>query len=192
MYYVLMENANGLPAGKGDASMSRSSWCMSFCTRAVDHNSQGYSLVELLIVVAIFITIAAIAIPSYSGMIDRAHEVAAMGDIKQMQFEIECYFISAGIYPESLATVKLDDRLDPWGRPYQYFRIAGAAAGKGKGKGKSDGARKDKNLHPLNSDYDLYSKGHDGDSSLPLTAKQSRDDIIRANNGGFIGVASNY
>jgi general secretion pathway protein G len=44
----------------------------------------------------------------------------------------------------------------------------------------------------LNSDYDLYSMGEDGESVPPLTAKQSRDDIIRANNGGFIGLAADY
>ena len=53
-------------------------------------------------------------------------------------------------------------------------------------------ARKDHSLHPLNSTYDLYSKGKDGDSQSPLTAPASRDDIIRANDGGYIGVASGY
>ena len=45
---------------------------------------------------------------------------------------------------------------------------------------------------PLNSDFDLYSMGPDGQTATPLTAKASRDDIVRANNGGFIGVASDY
>jgi general secretion pathway protein G len=44
----------------------------------------------------------------------------------------------------------------------------------------------------LNSTYDLYSKRKDGQSSSPLTAKASRDDIIRANDGGYIGLASAY
>jgi general secretion pathway protein G len=44
----------------------------------------------------------------------------------------------------------------------------------------------------LNSDYDLYSKGRDGRSVSPLTAKASRDDVIRASNGGFIGLGANY
>jgi general secretion pathway protein G len=52
--------------------------------------------------------------------------------------------------------------------------------------------REDKNLHPLNSDLDLYSIGPDGKTNLPLTAKASHDDIIRANDGGYFGVASNY
>jgi general secretion pathway protein G len=52
--------------------------------------------------------------------------------------------------------------------------------------------RKDRNLVPINSDYDLYSVGPDGDSSLPLTAATSRDDIVRANDGRFIGKAEDY
>jgi len=52
--------------------------------------------------------------------------------------------------------------------------------------------RKDHNLVPLNTDYDLYSMGPDGNSVGPLTAKASRDDIIRANNGSYIGPAANY
>ena len=34
--------------------------------------------------------------------------------------------------------------------------------------------------------------GKDGDSKAPLTAQASRDDIIRANDGGYIGLASGY
>jgi len=45
---------------------------------------------------------------------------------------------------------------------------------------------------PINSDYDLYSKGPDGLSLKPLTAAPSRDDIVRANNGSFIGIAADY
>ena len=73
---------------------------------------------------------------------------------------------------------------DPWGNDYQYLNIA-----KEKGKGK---LRKDKNLVPINSDFDLYSMGPDGSSVAPLTARASRDDIVRANDGGFVGLAGNF
>jgi general secretion pathway protein G len=52
--------------------------------------------------------------------------------------------------------------------------------------------RKDRSLHPLNTDFDLYSLGADGRSVAPLTAKQSHDDIIRANNGGYYGYGEDY
>ena len=47
-------------------------------------------------------------------------------------------------------------------------------------------------LVPLNSDYDLYSMGKDGVSSPPITAKPSQDDVIRASNGSYVGLASNF
>jgi len=53
-------------------------------------------------------------------------------------------------------------------------------------------ARKDHFLVPLNSDYDLYSVGKDGESRAPLSAPQSADDVIRANDGAYIGLAANY
>lgn len=131
-------------------------------------------------------TLLGIAIPSYSEMVNTARIVAAIGDIKQMQSEIEGYRICNGFFPKTLNDAGLADRVDPWGRPFQYLKIAGEK------KSKVGGCRKDKNLVPLNSDYDLYSLGRDGSSVPPLTAQSSRDDIIRANNGGFIGLARNY
>ncbi|MEE9392158.1 MAG: hypothetical protein V3W41_06610 [Planctomycetota bacterium] len=53
-------------------------------------------------------------------------------------------------------------------------------------------AKRDRNLWPLNTDYDLYSLGRDGKSSRLLSSPESQDDIIRANNGQFIGLASEY
>jgi len=145
---------------------------------------RGYSLVELLIVVAIISIIAGIAIPSYREMVNNAQIVSAIADIKQISNEITLFRMTNKRYPASLQEVGLDGRLDPWGRPYVYLLIVGL-----KNKG---AVRKDHNLIPLNSDYDLYSCGRDGGSSSPITAKQSHDDIIRANNGGFIGLATNY
>ena len=52
--------------------------------------------------------------------------------------------------------------------------------------------RKDKNLNPLNTDYDLYSVGKEGATASALTAKSSRDDIVRANDGAFIGRGEDY
>jgi general secretion pathway protein G len=52
--------------------------------------------------------------------------------------------------------------------------------------------RKDKNLIPINSDFDLFSMGPDGMSTSPLTANISRDDIVRGRNGDFYGVAVDY
>jgi general secretion pathway protein G len=45
---------------------------------------------------------------------------------------------------------------------------------------------------PINSDYDLYSEGKDGNSAPPLGAAQSLDDVVRANDGGYVGLAANF
>ena len=75
--------------------------------------------------------------------------------------------------PLNLAGVTI--QTDPWGNPYQFLNFSTV---------NDNGAkRKDKNLVPLNTDYDLYSTGTDGRSVSPLTAGHSRDEIVRANNG---------
>jgi general secretion pathway protein G len=40
--------------------------------------------------------------------------------------------------------------------------------------------------------FDLYSMGPDGDSKAAFTARASRDDIVRASNGSFIGPVSEF
>jgi len=141
-----------------------------------------------MIVIGIIATLAAIAVPTYTGFIYRAQIIKAVSDIQGMGKAIRGAGIDGGIYPMSLADVDGEDFsevLDPWGNPYQYLNIAQGGPGKGT-------VRKDKFLVPLNTDFDLYSMGRDGESAAPLTAKASRDDIIRANNGGYVGPAVDY
>lgn len=52
--------------------------------------------------------------------------------------------------------------------------------------------RKDKFLFPLNSDYDLFSLGINGITKVALGHFESLDDVIRANDGGYFGLASHY
>jgi general secretion pathway protein G len=49
--------------------------------------------------------------------------------------------------------------------------------------------RKDRNLQPSNTDFDLYGLVQDGDSKGSLNAKFSRGDILLADEGPFIGAA---
>ncbi len=146
----------------------------------------GFNLLELLIVLSLVGVLATIAYPSYTYYVDKAHNAEAAADVVTIAQAIERFYVVSGRYPDSLAEIALDGMLDPWGDPYQYLRIYGGGL---KGKGK---LRKDKSLVPVNSDFDLYSMGKDGASAAPFTAKAGRDDIVRANNGRYIGPAADY
>lgn len=145
---------------------------------------RGFTLVELVLLVAIIGIIAGIAVPSYSSYIKKAKIKQAVADLKTISLEIEMFKAGNPGLPANLATVPGINLIDPWGNPYQYLNFETV-----KGKGKM---RKDRFLVPINSDYDLYSMGEDGRSVPPLTAKSSRDDIIRANDGQYVGLAEKY
>ena len=149
-----------------------------------DRATAGFTLVEILIASAVVGVLLAIAIPAYDRYRERAKVLQAVGEIGAMAVAIETYFVDARTYPDHLGQVGFGTRLDPWGWPYQYYNLQ-----QKKGNG---GARKDKKLAPLNSDFDLYSLGKDGDSQGPLNAKVSRDDVVRARDGKFIGLATDF
>ncbi len=52
--------------------------------------------------------------------------------------------------------------------------------------------RRDRYMFPINTDYDLFSLGPDHQTSVSLGVRHSLDDVIRANNGGYFGPASDY
>lgn len=52
--------------------------------------------------------------------------------------------------------------------------------------------RRDSNLFPLNSDFDLYSLGPDGKTCSRISIGAGLDDVIRANDGLYYGLASEY
>ena len=146
--------------------------------------SGGFSLVELMIVAMMIATLVAISVPIYARALDQARMTHAVAEIHTLFKEIFLYDTLNGELPDTLADIDRAQLRDPWGNPYEYLNFANV-----NGKGQM---RKDHFLVPLNSRYDLYSKGPDGQSQPPLTAKASRDDVILANDGGFVGPASQY
>ncbi len=154
----------------------------------------GFTMIELLIVLAIVGTLLAIALPMLRTAVDKARIARAIGDIGAIQTDIASFEAGGTGLPETLADIGRGALLDPWGTLYQYlnFHIEEGSPGKGKGAPPPPGARRDRFLVPINSTYDLYSMGKDGKSVIGLTAKDSRDDIVRAADGGFIGLAVKY
>ena len=148
--------------------------------------NKAYTLIELALVTLIIGLMYSTISPVYFNIVEEAKVDEGVGGIEDIAKDIDQYLEDNGNLPDSLIIIYGYLPLDPWGNPYEYLRIDG---GSFKGKGK---LRKDKNLVPINSDYDLYSKGPDGMSVSPLTGNSSKDDIVRGRNGNYFGVATDY
>ncbi len=146
----------------------------------------GFTLLELVVIIAIIGILASIGIPSYYTYLEKARVTRAIAEVRMLEMEIRIWEEDNGSLPETLEEIGRGDLLDPWGNPYQYLNFATI---KGQGVGKK---RKDHNVVPINDFFDLYSMGRDGKSQAPLTANASYDDIIRAHNGRYIGLVSEY
>jgi general secretion pathway protein G len=134
-------------------------------------------------VLAILSVLVAIALPSYQGYQYKAQVKLAAADIVEIQLSLEKYQVVQYSYPEFLTEIN-ENRLDPWGNAYRFVNFETVD-----GFGKN---RKDKNLKPLNSHYDLYSMGKDGLTATNLANQDAWDDVILALDGAFIGLAEDF
>lgn len=240
---------------------------------SLHRRQQGFTVIELAIVMVIVGALAGLAVPTYLGYLDKARLARCIAEIRYISRAIDSYKVDYDVFPDTLAEAGAGDIVDPWGNPYAYLNIAALTlpgSGSGGGSGGTGGSggsspsggaspsstpapspsgsggsaapsrtttpshsgaggggsfspashgasptsfwfepasayaaapvnshrpsqpRKDRFLHPINSDYDLYSMGKDGESVEPLTAKKSHDDVIRANDGSFVGLAVEF
>lgn len=253
-------------------------------------HTDGFSLIELMLAISIVGVLAALAIPNYLDFIEKARVARAISELHALTKDIKGFALSSGAYPNSLADIGRSTMPDPWGSPYQYYRIncgtvdeiinlaklklrrkngprvipavhplssqndwhtafaqiqssdrpvhgqlvagggasgsggvgsgttgasgaggatgnatgntnqtggggaggAGAIGGGGPPCGGVGGARKDRFLVPINSDFDVYSMGKNRDTVAPLNPPKSQDDVIRASDGGYYGLARNF
>lgn len=147
----------------------------------------GFTLLELMIALCVLGLLMAIALPAYTRVIDNLKVDKTRQDLLVIAGKIQSYRNSHDFkLPMSLDDLTNIPTLDPWKNPYRYLNFSAPIPGiKGK-------IRKDHNLHPINTEFDLYSAGPDGDSVAPLTSAKSRDDIVYARDGGFVGKAEDF
>jgi general secretion pathway protein G len=160
---------------------------LSFGRKKEERFNKALTLIELLITIAILGTLSAIAVPTYTGYMDKQRNITAIVDIKNIESQIERFNALSGRPPNDFAEANIPAKNDPWGRPYQYLRIQGVDW-----NGIKHLVRWDKHDKPLNHDYDLYSIGKDGKTDVKLFKQDAFDDILRCNGGTYVGVASEY
>ncbi len=200
--------------------------------------ANGFSLVEMTVVMSIMTIMVLMAVPIYSSAMDVAEETTAIEDIKAISSAVDTFRMNNGELPKTLVQIGMNNKKDPWGRFYVYKTIESPSDGHGGGHGgghasmpainptyekNKDGsvsvdfdgdgvvdlvvsdlsaeiidkvarARKflDATNTPVNTDYDLYSMGPDGDSAEKLTSPENQDDIIRGRNGDFVDRVERY
>ncbi len=129
------------------------------CAR--NHTPRGFTLIELIVVIAIIATLAGVVAPSLFGNVSEARRVAARAQFDIFGLALDAYRLDLGRYPsteEGLAALRLapmdprersqwrgpylrqDVPPDPWGRAWVY-----RSTGSGDWSG-----------------YDLHSFGRDG------------------------------
>jgi general secretion pathway protein G len=154
-------------------------------------SSHGFTLIELLMVFAISVVLASVSFSYYNRYVQKAQLLAVVNDIRFLEREIKTYEMVYEKLPPSLATIGEQNYLDRWGRPFQYMRIQDAYDFMGPELGKGE-QRKDRYMNPVNTDFDLYSLGPDGETSAQFTSDKGKDDIVRANNGDYCGLAADH
>ncbi len=152
---------------------------------SIARSRAGYSLVEVLAVLAIAGLLAGLGFPRLRGSLERARVARAVGDLRAIQADLMAIESQGQPLPPTLDAIGRGAMRDPWGRAYVYLPFP-------PGRRVPPGARRDRFLVPVNSTFDLYSLGRDGQSAPPFTAAPSLDDVVRANDGGYLGLAANY
>jgi general secretion pathway protein G len=146
--------------------------------------ASGMTLIEVIIILGLVALFGVMAVPITTGIIDSARNNRAIGDIGAAAFKIYSWHKQYGDYPDSLDEAGIDMPTDPWGRPYIYVRIASSeneSAVRGTPHESHTG---------VNTDFDLFSMGRDGRTASRFSSDGSRDDVIRAGNGAYVGLAS--
>ncbi len=111
---------------------------ISVTNRARRQSRQGFTLVELLLVLTILGILAALVIPKFSGRTEQARQTAAQTQIANFATALDNFEVDNGYYPRGknglLDLVQMprdaqnwrgpylqhDIPLDPWQRPYIY------------------------------------------------------------------------
>lgn len=100
----------------------------------IKRKDKGFTLLEILIVVAIIGLIASLIVPNLIGRYEKSKEEIAKAQLEMLSTAIEAFRLDIGRYPNSLDELingndpkwrgpylaKKQIPKDPWGKDYQY------------------------------------------------------------------------
>jgi len=158
------------------------------CASPRQGNAAGFTLVEMIGVLAVIGVLAALGVTSSRSALERGRNAQAIAEILELDVLLKEYRATYDSIPLKLAAVGRKGSKDPWGRNYVYERMAELTFD----RYDDLEPRKDRFLKPLNTDYDLYSRGADGRSRPSMNAPRSLDDVVRAFDGGFVGLGKDF
>ena len=84
---------------------------VSAAARTAPARQRGFTLIELMVVLAIIGVLAALIVPNVLGRADDARITAARTDVGNLMQALKLYKLDNQRFPSS----------EPWGRPYQYL-----------------------------------------------------------------------
>lgn len=141
-------------------------------------NNRGFTLVELIVVTAIIGVLASMTLIAISDFKDKTKVAVSGEEIRGLEKDLISYASEKGAYPPTatwLSDIGRSGLKDPWGNDYVYSLTLNRTFG-----------------GPINTDFDLYSPGKDGISANSLLLPESKNDVVRAGDGAFVGLAENY
>jgi general secretion pathway protein G len=144
--------------------------------------NSGFTIADTLLTMALLAISAGAAVPRVATHLEETRAARAAEDIHRIEAALKEYRDQHHELPDSLEQLPFPYLLDPWGRPYEYVNFA------------TRGLSEQRYFHnlPLNSDYDLYSRGADGRTDIALNAASAADDVVRGRDGEFVGLATEF
>jgi prepilin-type N-terminal cleavage/methylation domain-containing protein len=93
-------------------------------------NERGFTIMELLVVIVIIGVLAAIGVPAYKNMTDKARKTACQANQRAMSTAVGMYYVEQGKYPDEIAdtTTAAGDVLTPYLDNIDAFKCPGKTA----------------------------------------------------------------